>query len=77
MYLNFEDRKKIERLYSENTDIKDIAQSIGVCVSTMYREIQRGITEEMDKNGRFIYSAEKAQKRIKHYTTKKIIGGQK
>lgn len=61
-YLTFEDRHNIERLYSQGEGLADIAHSLGVHISTIYREMSRGNTGELDKNGREGYSSELAQK---------------
>lgn len=52
-----EDREKIEAWRGENVRSFDIAQRIGVNPTTIYRELHRGYTGELDKLGRPIYSA--------------------
>ena len=59
--ITFEDRRAIERAYSDNAAPAEIAAAIGVAPSSIYREIARGYTGETDKNGRPAYSAETAQ----------------
>lgn len=53
--LNYEDRKKIERLYSSGARIDEIAAKIDVAAATIYRELKRGGEP---------YKAEVAQKSI-------------
>lgn len=69
-YLNYDDRKKLESLYLENQKISDIAEKLSVSYSTVYRELERGTTGILDKNGRIGYSAEQGQitlhSRLKH-----------
>lgn len=65
MYLSYDDRKQIEKLYADNMRIEDIAKYIGVHRTAMYREVKRGRLNELDKNGRWAYDAETAQKNVK------------
>lgn len=53
--LNYEDRQKIERLYSGGARVDEIAFKIGVTAATIYRELRRGGEP---------YRAEVAQKSI-------------
>lgn len=59
--LTYADRKKIEKLYAENTSFNEIALTLGVHIATVYREIKRGYTDEIDDNGNYCYSAAVAQ----------------
>lgn len=61
-HLTFEDRKLLEKEYTAGAGLSDIATVLGVHISTVYRELARGYTGEMDANGRNGYSAETAQK---------------
>lgn len=63
-YLTFEDRKSIEALYAANTSLVEIASKLGVHLATIYREMTRGSTGELDNNGRSGYSADIAQKTV-------------
>lgn len=63
-YLTFDDRKKLENLYIHGEDLCTIANHIGVHLATIYRELMRGYTGELDINGRNGYSADIAQKTI-------------
>lgn len=60
----FEERKKIEELYSIGTPIKIIADKTGVSASSIYCELKRGQDGKLDKNFRPRYSAEQAQKNV-------------
>lgn len=60
-YLTFEDRKRFESLHNAGVPLKVIAKTLGINLSTAYRELARGsdgtINERWSKN----YSAEVAQ----------------
>ncbi len=60
-YLTFENRKTLEALYAANEELTTIAAALGVHLATVYRELIRGDTGELDKNGRNGYNAELAQ----------------
>lgn len=60
-YLTYDDRQKLERLYREGVSLSDIAGKLGVHLSTVYRDLARGETGELDRNGRSAYSADRAQ----------------
>jgi len=62
-WMVYEERKQIEKLYSEGNSIAEIAKALNKQRATVYRELERGYTGEMDGNGRAGYSAEVAQKR--------------
>lgn len=61
-YLTLEDRRSLEQLYSQGAGLSDIANSLKVHIATVYRELARGDTGELNKHGREGYSAEVAQK---------------
>lgn len=63
-YMSYEQRKKLEVVYTSNAEIGDIAACLGVNPATVYRELKRGGTGELDKNGRMEYSAELGQKAL-------------
>ena len=48
--------------YNAGATLPDIADTLGVHISTIYRELNRGSTGEIDANGRAGYDAELAQK---------------
>lgn len=60
-YLDFEDRKKIEAWHARGDRPLEIAARLGVHTATIYLELQRGYTGEVDAAQREIYSAERAQ----------------
>ena len=61
-YFTYEDRKHFEEQYNAGAALSDIADTLGVHISTIYRELNRGSTGEIDANGRAGYDAELAQK---------------
>ena len=63
-YLTFGDREKIETEYAAGGRPADIAIDLGVHVATIYKELKRGDTGQLDKNMRREYSAELAQRRL-------------
>lgn len=64
-YLTFEDRKKIEAWYLLGDRPADIAARLSVHHTTIYKELQRGATGELDRNQREEYSAELAERRLR------------
>lgn len=60
--MTYEDRKSLERLYANGAELSDIADTLGVHISTVYRELVKGSTDILDKNGRVGYDAGLAQK---------------
>lgn len=60
-YLTFEDRKKIEAWYARGDRPLEIAARLGVHTATIYHELKRGYTGELDKAQREKYSAVQAQ----------------
>ena len=60
-YLDFEDRKKIEVWHARGDRPLEIAARLGVHTATIYQELQRGYTGEVDAAQREVYSAERAQ----------------
>ena len=63
-YLSYDDRKRIEQAYNSGAEISDIAASLGVNQTTIYRELKRGETGELDNNGRIGYSADIGQQTL-------------
>lgn len=63
-YLTYEGRKNLEALYADGGSLTYIASKLGVHLATVYRELTRGGTGELDNNGRCGYSAELGQKRV-------------
>ena len=58
------DRAELEALYNKGRGVEEIAAKLNVHRSTVYNELKRGDTGEMDSNGRIGYSAELAQQEI-------------
>ena len=54
-------RREIERLYNDDMRPSEIAAAVGVTTATIYRELKRGETGELDKHFRPAYSAEAAE----------------
>ena len=63
-YLQLRERKKLEQMYLRGDRIADIADALGVNANTIYNEIKRGFTGNLDINQRREYSPELAQKNI-------------
>lgn len=63
-HLVFVDRLEMEQLYGDGVSIEEIAVRLKTSQSTVYNELRRGDTGEMDRNGRIGYSAELAQRKI-------------
>ena len=51
-HLDFQDRKKIAKMYQEEARVLDIAYKIGCHPATIYEELRRGDTGKLDKNQR-------------------------
>ena len=60
-YLTFKDRRKISRLYLTNERVCDIAKEMDVTHPTIYRELKRGYTGRLDKNGNPEYDPDTAE----------------
>lgn len=58
------ERRQIEEMYGAGMMPVEIAAKIGVHHATIYNELRRGDTGEIDSNGRIGYSAELAQSRV-------------
>lgn len=54
-------RAVIARMYAENRKVPEIAAAVGLHETSVYRELNRGMTEELDENGRFVYDPNKAR----------------
>jgi len=63
-HLTLKDREELEALYNKGCGAEQIAAKLKVHRSTVYNELKRGDTGEMDGNGRIGYSAELAQQRL-------------
>jgi IS30 family transposase len=60
-YITNEERKRIEALYSAGERPSDISRKTGIHLSTIYRELARGYTGELDADNRPEYSAAAAE----------------
>jgi len=58
-------RREIERLYNEDARPSEIAAAVGVTTATIYRELKRGETGELDEHFRPAYSAEAAERAVR------------
>ncbi len=65
MYLTIGQRREIERLYAEDKAPSEIAEHVGVTTATIYRELHRGDTGELNKHYSPAYSAEIAEKTVR------------
>lgn len=62
-YLTFGDREKIETEYAAGGRPADIAIDLGVHVATIYKELKRGDTGQLDKNMRRLIESFKCRGR--------------
>ena len=79
-YLTLADREKLESHYLKGERPQDIADTLGVHVATIYKELKRGDTGDIDRNMRQGYSAKLAQLRLqKNFKCRgrKVKDGQK
>lgn len=65
MYLTLGKRQEIERLYADDARPSEIADAVGVTTATIYRELKRGETGELNEHYRPAYSAEVAEKAVR------------
>ena len=63
-YIDFRDREQIAARYLNGDRVADIAAGLGVTTATVYRELKRGETGELDRNQRRAYSPVIAQQRV-------------
>lgn len=63
-YITFSDRKQIAAWYQNGDRPADIAARLGVSVKTIYLELKRGETGELDRNQRRAYSPVIAQQMV-------------
>ena len=54
-------RAEIARLYKAGWKVGDIANAVGLHETSVYRELNRGMTDKLDENGRFEYDIDKAR----------------
>ena len=60
--ITFDDRKAIAALYEKGVTTADISDEVGVALRTLYVELKRGDTGELDQNQRPAYDPVLAQK---------------
>lgn len=72
-HLSWEKRLQIEALLKAKTPKKEIAQIIGVCLSTIYKEIKRGLCTQLSSDYVFEqrYCPEVAEKKYRQYLAEK------
>lgn len=63
-HLTLQDREKLEALYLDGHKAEYIADKLDVHRATIYTELKRGYTGEMDRNGKPGYSAAIGQQKI-------------
>lgn len=51
----------VAKLYREGRQVQEIAEAVGLHETSVYRELNRGLTEELDEHGNFVYDPEKAR----------------
>ena len=62
--LKLEERRIIEEMYAKGAKPGEIAERVGKCQATIYRELERGKTGETDSRFRQGYSAAVAEARV-------------
>jgi IS30 family transposase len=60
-YIEFQDRKQLAVWYASGDRPADIAERMGVTTATIYRELKRGYTGNLDRNQRPEYNPVVAQ----------------
>ena len=63
-YIDFRDREQIAARYLNGDRVADIAAGLGVTTATVYRELKRGETGELDRNQRRDYNPVLAHQRV-------------
>ena len=63
-YIDFRDREQIAARYLNGDRVADIAAGLGVTTATVYRELKRGETGELDRNQRREYNPVLALQRV-------------
>lgn len=63
-YLSLEDRQTIEAMYGNGATVIEIAAKLDCPDTTIYRELRRGDTGELDKYQRSGYSATLGQRAL-------------
>jgi len=66
--LTMKDRKTLARLYQAETPTISIARQLKCSQATVYNELERGFTGEVDELGRRVYAPARAQRAIQAAT---------
>lgn len=66
--LTMKDRKTLSRLYRAETPTINIAQQLRCSQTTIYNELERGFTGEVDEFGRRVYDPAQAQRAVQEAT---------
>lgn len=61
-YLELTDRQELAQRYRAGERVLDIATQLGIHPATVYHELERGRTDELDENQRPVYDPVKAQR---------------
>lgn len=61
--LTYEDRQAIEKMVAEGISYDEMASVCGVNRATIFRELDKGNTDEINSVGRYVYSAEQGQRK--------------
>lgn len=62
--LTLKDRRTIAKMYDDDARVLDIAVKVGCHPSTIYEELRRGATGELDEQQRPRYDPELAQRNM-------------
>lgn len=54
-------RNIIAEMYGAGRRVPEIAAAVGMHEVSVYREINRGLTDELDEHGRLVYDPDKAR----------------
>ena len=68
--LTLKDRKTLARLYRAETPTINIAQKLRCSQTTVYNELERGFTGELDEFGRRVYDPVQAQRAVQEATSR-------
>lgn len=60
--LTMSDRRTLAKMYAEEKSVLEIANKLGCHPQTIYEELKRGATGELDANHRAAYDPELGQK---------------
>lgn len=63
-YLTLSDRREIKAMYDAESSVLDIALKVGKHPQSIYDELKRGYTGQLDQNSRPEYDPDLAQERV-------------